>query len=182
MELHYLSAVEAIELFQTGKLSPVELMKAVIARAEAVEPSINAFSYRYFEEALQAAHAAEARYQSGNARALEGIPLAVKDEAFIEGKITSNGSLLWTENVATYTSPYVERLLEAGAIVHARTTTPEFSITAATWSKLWGITRNPWNLALTPGGSSGGSGAVSYTHLFIHFCRTRRAKMWSNMQ
>ena len=160
MELHYLSAVEAIELFQTHKLSPVELMKAVIARAEAVEPRINAFSYRYFEEALQAAHTAEARYQSGNARALEGIPLAVKDEAFIEGKITSNGSLLWTENVATYTSPYVERLLEAGAIVHARTTTPEFSITAATWSKLWGVTRNPWNLALTPGGSSGGSGAA----------------------
>lgn len=160
MDLHYLSAHEALHLFKTRQLSPVELMQAVIVRAERVEPQINAFSYRYFDEALAAARQAEERYQQGDARPLEGIPLAVKDEAYMAGRITSNGSLLLTENVATHTSPYVERLLAAGAIVHARTTTPEFSITAVTWSKLWGVTRNPWNLALTPGGSSGGSAAA----------------------
>ena len=77
---------------------------------------------------------AEDRYVKGNARSLEGIPLAVKDESYIEGKITTNASLLLQDNVAKYTSPIIGRVLEAGAIVHARTTTPEFSIAGVTWS------------------------------------------------
>ncbi len=160
MELYYLSATEALDLFRKRQLSPVELMQAVIQRTETVEPAIHAFSYRYFDQALEAAKRAERRYQQGNARPLEGLPVAVKDEAYIGGQITSNGSLLLTDQVADHTSPYVERLIEAGGIIHARTTTPEFSITAVTWSKLWGVTRNPWQLALTPGGSSGGSAAA----------------------
>jgi amidase len=159
-ELCYLTAVEAIQRFKARTLSPVELMAAVIARAEEVEPQINAFVFRYFEEAMQAAKVAEKRYMRGEERPLEGIPLAVKDEPFIEGKPTSNGSLLLKDYVADHTSLMIQRLLDAGAIVHARTATPEFSIAGYTWSKLNGVTRNPWNLAMTPGGSSGGSGAA----------------------
>ena len=156
-ELHYLSATEAIRQFKRKELSPVELMTAVIARSEVVEPAINAFSFSYFEEALAAAKAAESRYMDGTARPLEGIPVAAKDESYIEGQVTTNGSLLLKDAVAKTTSFVIQRLLDAGAIVHARTTTPEFSVAVFTWSKLWGVTRNPWNLDMTPGGSSGGS-------------------------
>jgi amidase len=159
IELCFLSAAEAIALFKAKKLSPVELLQALIERAREVESQINAFSYEYFDEALAAASAAEQQYVNGNPRPLEGIAVAIKDETFIKGKITSNGSLLMQDFVAETTSPIAERLLEAGAIVHARTTTPEFSISATTFSKLWGVTRNPWNLDITCGGSSGGSGA-----------------------
>jgi amidase len=160
MTLSYLSAAEAIKKFQSKALSPVELMEVVIARSEAVEPQINAFSFTYFEEALAAAKTAETRYQNGTARPLEGIPVAVKDESYIEGQITTNGSLLLKDAVAHTTSFVIQRLIDAGAIIHARTTTPEFSVAVFTWSKLWGVTRNPWNLSLTPGGSSGGSSAA----------------------
>ncbi|MEM7114294.1 MAG: amidase [Chloroflexota bacterium] len=158
-DLCYITAVNAIAQFKNQTLSPVELMQAIIARTEEMEPKINAFSFTYFDEALEAAKEAEKRYANGTARPLEGIPLAVKDESFIAGKITTNGSLLMQDFVPDKTTLIVERLLEAGAIVHARTTTPEFSIAGYTWSKLWGVTRNPWNLEITPGGSSGGSGA-----------------------
>ncbi len=162
LELCYLSASEAIARFKSRALSPVELMRAVIARAEASEPKINAFAYRYFDEALDKAKAAEARYQKtdGRLRPLEGLPTAIKDESFIKGQITSNGSLMLKDDVADFTSPGAERLLRAGAIVHARTATPEFSCSGVTQSRLWGVTRNPWNLDYTPGGSSGGSGAA----------------------
>lgn len=160
IELASLSATEAIRGFQAGTLSPVDLMRAVVARAEKVEPVINAFTETFFERAIEEASRAEARYAAGNARPLEGIPLAVKDEAAILGYRTTHGSLLREHDVDAKTSPSIERLLEAGAILHARTTCPEFSCTTVTHSRLWGVTRNPWNPAYTPGGSSGGSAAA----------------------
>ncbi|MSP84168.1 MAG: amidase [Alphaproteobacteria bacterium] len=160
-DLCYISATEALAQFKARKLSPVELMRAVIARAEAVEPAINAFTFRYYDEAMDRAKAAEARYMKtdGRIRALEGIPYAVKDEHWIKGRVTSSASLITKDFVAAATSPDVERALRAGAIVHARTATPEFSCLGQTWSRLWGVTRNPWNTEFTPGGSSGGSAA-----------------------
>lgn len=155
----YLSAIEAIERFKSRQLSPVELLKTLIDRAEKIEPQVNAFTYEYYDEAMDAARKAEQRYADGNPRPLEGVPLAVKDEFMIEGKITSNGSLFMQDYVAETTSPIIQRLMDAGAIVHARTATPEFSISPTTFSKLWGVTRNPWNPEFTCGGSSGGSGA-----------------------
>ncbi|MEZ5773506.1 MAG: amidase [Hyphomicrobiaceae bacterium] len=160
-ELCYLPASEALRLFRARKLSPVELMKAVVARAEASQPAINAFTFRYFEEALGKARIAEARYHKGHADGdLEGLPVAVKDESYIKGYPTTNASALMRDFVPDRTSPTNERLLEAGVIVHGRTATPEFSCAGFTHSKMWGVTRNPWNLDCTPGGSSGGSGAV----------------------
>jgi amidase len=159
IELCYLSAKEALERFRSKTLSPVELMEAVIARAEEVEPKVNAFTFKYYDEAMEAAKEAEAKYSRGEARPLEGIPTAIKDESEIAGLPTSNASFLMEGYVPETTSFTVERLLEAGIIVHARTATPEFSIAGVTWSEMWGVTRNPWSLEYTPGGSSGGSGA-----------------------
>ena len=158
-ELHYLSATEAIAFFKTKKLSPVELLQAVIDQAERIEPHINAFSHVYYEDALEQARQAEQRYMNGTERPLEGIPTAIKSSYAIAGKPTSIGSLVQQDYVPDTTSPIVQRLLDAGAIVHARTTTPEFTSASYTWSNRWGVTRNPWNLEITPGGSSGGSGA-----------------------
>jgi Asp-tRNA(Asn)/Glu-tRNA(Gln) amidotransferase A subunit family amidase len=160
-ELHYLSATEAIAQFEARTLSPLELMRAVIARAERVEPEINAFATTFFERALEQARRAEDRYArpSRRRRPLEGIPLAVKDESAIAGQPAASGSLILRDHVDTRTSPSIERLLRAGAIVHARSTAPEFSCATVTHSRLRGVTRNPWNLEYTPGGSSGGSAA-----------------------
>ncbi|MXW97960.1 MAG: amidase [Acidimicrobiaceae bacterium] len=158
-DLCYLSATDAVELFRRRELSPRELMEAVIARAEEVEPTINAFTDTFFEEALATANAAADAYAKGTNRPLEGLPLAVKDEPHIEGQRITEGSLLFADQVATDTDPIAQRVIDAGAIVHARTATPEFSMAAVTWSHLHGVTRNPWNPDLTCGGSSGGSGA-----------------------
>lgn len=161
-ELHYLTATEALALFRARKLSPVELMDAVIARAEATEPVINALTFRHFEEARRSARVAESRYSGRGAspRPLEGLPVAIKDSGHVAGYPTSAGSLTTGDAVAARTSPLNERVLDAGAIMHARSATPEFSCAAATHSLRWGVTRNPWNLAYAPGGSSGGAGAA----------------------
>jgi amidase len=159
-DLCYLSATEAVALFKRKKLSPVELMSAVIARAEAVQKKINAFTFTHFDEAMALARKAEARYARGaRTGALEGLPVGIKDESYIAGKPTSNGSLIMKTYVPDQTSPVNARIIRAGGIVHARTATPEFSCAGYTWSRLWGVTRNPWNLKFSPGGSSGGSAA-----------------------
>lgn len=160
-ELHYLSATEARRLFRARELSPVELVQAVIDRAEKVEPTINAFAETRYEQALAQAREAEARYAGWGERprALEGLPVAVKEEAPIAGQKNTLGSLPLRDTVADHTAAFVQRILDAGGIVHARSTTPEFSCAPVTWTKLWGVTRNPWNTAYAPGGSSGGSGA-----------------------
>jgi Asp-tRNA(Asn)/Glu-tRNA(Gln) amidotransferase A subunit family amidase len=159
-DLHYLSATEARALFEAGTVSPVELMTAVIERAEAVEPKINAFPVTLYSEALDQARDAERRYRAGTARPLEGIPVAVNEEAPIAGQPNELGSLLLRGTVADKTAVFVQRIIDAGGIVHARSATPEFSSAPVTWSKLWGVTRNPWNLDYSPGGSSGGSAAA----------------------
>ncbi|MEV7277286.1 amidase [Streptomyces sp. NPDC093111] len=161
-ELAYLPATEALRRFRDRTLSPVELMGAVIARAEAAEPTVNALAERTFDAAMDAARAAEARYAGkGEApRPLEGLAVATKEEQPIAGRLATDGSLAFKDEVADETHPVVERVLAAGGIVHARTTTPEFSSAAFTQSRLWGVTRNPWNPAYSPGGSSGGAGAA----------------------
>ena len=162
LELAYLSASEALSLFRSRKLSPVELLDAVIARAEMIAPLINPFADCYFDEAREHARKAEAQYvnHAGSPGPLAGIPLAVKDAAEIAGKRSTQGSLLYKDNICEHTTPHIERLLRAGANLFARTTCPEFCWLFTTHSKMWGITRNPWRLDITPGGSSGGSAAA----------------------
>ncbi len=158
-DLYRLSTGEALDLMRTRKLSPVELMQAVIDRAEAVEPQINAFSFTYFDEAMEAARRSQERYMRGTAGPMEGIPLGIKEEMPVEGQPVTGGSLVYKDRIASHTSPLAARMLDAGAIIHARTTCPEFSCAGFTHSRLFGVTRNPWNLAFDVGGSSGGAAA-----------------------
>lgn len=161
LDLCYLSAREAIAAFTRRSLSPVELMRALIARAEAVNPRLNAVTERFFERALEQARSAEAAYvRGGQPRPLEGVPVAIKDAHPIAGEVTTFGSRVFKDFVADSTMPTVQRLFDAGAIMHLRTTTPELGASSITNSLLWGATRNPWNAEYSPGGSSGGSAAV----------------------
>ncbi len=162
LDLCYMPATEALRRFKDRSLSPVELLQAVTARAEEVGPKVNPFANRHLDEAMAQAREAEARYRKsdGRLRPLEGLPLGLKDESAWKDHPLTNGSLLWKDYRATDTAPATERILDSGAVIPAQTTTPEFSCASATWSRLWGVTHSPWNLALTCGGSSGGSGAA----------------------
>jgi amidase len=161
-DLCYLSATEALKLFRSRRLSPHELMLAIVTRAEAVNPIINCFADRYFDEALTHARVSEQLYMRRGAklRPLEGIPLAVKDAQRVMGKRTTHGSLIFEDNIDAVSDPMIERLENAGAIIFARTTTPEFCLSGVCYSRIWGNTLNPWNTEYGPGGSSGGSGAA----------------------
>jgi amidase len=161
-ELCYLPAREALQRFRARTLSPVELLDAVIARAQAVEPTVNALCHENFDAARAQAREAEARYAGRGAapRALEGLPVAIKEEEPIAGHPWTLGSLIYADQVAAHTSEFARRQIEAGAIVHTRTTTPEFSCAAFTHTRLFGVTRNPYNAELAVGGSSGGSAAA----------------------
>lgn len=161
-DLCYLSATEALSLFRSRSLSPRELLAALIARAERLNPTLNCFADRYHDEAMAQAARAEARYagKGPRPRALEGLPLAVKDAQRVKGRRTTQGSLIYKDHVDNHSDPMIERLEKAGAVIFARTTTPEFCLSGVTHSRIWGVTRNPWNSDYGPGGSSGGSGAA----------------------
>ncbi len=159
-DLAYLSAQTALDWFRTKKLSPVELLSAVLHRAEQVSHTVNPFSDRYFDRAVAAAKQSEQRYMTGNPRVFDGIPLAVKDSSAVKGTRATVGSLIYADKIDQHTDPAIERLIEAGGNFFARTTCPEFCWLFACHSRMWGTTRNPWRLDVTPGGSSGGSAAA----------------------
>lgn len=162
LDLCYLPATRQLELFRSGALSPVEVLKAQIARADQVEGQVNAFTGTFFDRALKKAREAEAIYaiRPDDARPLEGLTLAVKEEMPVAGQSNTLGSLIYQGKIGEVTHPAVARLAEAGAIIHARTTVPEFCVHWATYSRLHGVTTNPWRKDITCGGSSGGSGAA----------------------
>ena len=154
-----MTAGDAIGAMRARHLSPLELLDSVERRADEVEPTVNAFTERRRDEARAAAEVSADRYAHGErVRPLEGLLVAMKEEVPVKGWRMRYGSLAIDE-VADETAPIAERILKAGAVVHARTTTPEFSCTGYTHSKLWGVTRNPWNPSVAVGGSSGGAGA-----------------------
>lgn len=159
--LSYLPATEALSRFASRELSPVELLGAVFERIDELNPVVNAFTAESRDEALHAARDSEKRWARGEpVGPLDGVPLALKEEHSIAGSSAQGGSLLQKKVIATESHPIVPRIIAAGAIVHGRTTTPEFSAVPWTDTKLWGITRNPWNTEHSPGGSSGGSAAA----------------------
>ena len=135
-ELCFLPASEALAKFSAGRLSPVDLMTASIARIERINPRLNALINADFDKALAAARAAEARYRKGRARPLEGLPIAIKDGHDLAGWVTTYGSRLYAAHRPERSLPTVERLISAGAIPVARSTTPEFMMATVTWSPL----------------------------------------------
>ena len=113
-DLCYMTASEAIEKFKSRELSPVELISAVIARSEEVNPKVNAYTYTFYERALKQAREAERLYASDvEPRPLEGVPIVIKDFHPVAGEITTFGSRIFSEHVPEKSVPTVARLLDA---------------------------------------------------------------------
>ncbi|HJS78711.1 MAG TPA: amidase [Burkholderiales bacterium] len=160
-ELCALTASELVDAFRKKTLSPVEVTAAVLKRIETLNPVFNAFSL-VSENALDEARASEARWLAGQPKGLlDGVPVSIKDLILTKGWPTLRGSKTidpkgpWNDD-----APATARLREHGAVLLGKTTTPEFGWKGVTDSPLTGITRNPWNKAKTPGGSSGGAAAA----------------------
>ena len=160
-ELAFISAVELASMIRARTVSPVEVMQELLKRIERLNPKLNAFVTMHSEEALCSARKAEGALMHGNLWGpLHGVPLHVKDNLSVAGSRTTYGSKLLETNVTTEDCPAVERLRKAGMILVGRTNTPEQGWKGVTDNRVFGITRNPWNTALTPGGSSGGASAA----------------------
>ncbi len=156
-----MSLMELTAQLRGRKISPVELMQVTLDRIDVTHARLNAVVARHERDHLLGqARAAEERIARQQARPLEGVPLGVKDLEDAQGLTTTYGSLPFKGNVAVRDSVQVERLRNAGAIVVGKTNAPEFGYTAITKNLVYGVTRSPWNLERTPGGSSGGSSAV----------------------
>lgn len=158
-----LSSEALIEHYSTKKLSPVEVTRAALARIQALQPKFNAFVRVGAEEALAAARDSEQRWFQGAPIGLvDGLPTTVKDLLLckgwptLRGSRTTNPTQAWDEDSAS-----VARMREQGAVILGKTTTPEFGWKGVTDSPLTGITRNPWNPEMTPGGSSGGAAVAA---------------------
>lgn len=161
-DLFHLSAIETLKLLRNRQISPVELLNVYLARVERLNPSLNALSATRVEEALSQARESERVYMTtpDSARPLEGLPTLLKNEHNLIGLHTTQGSWLCGDVADTHNAPLVQRLLDAGAVIHGQTNVPEFYLAAFTRSQRHGVTRNPWNPVITCGGSSGGSAAA----------------------
>jgi amidase len=162
-ELIRLTASEAVLRLKRREITPLELIEAAERRIAAVEPAINALPTLCLERAR--AHAerlmrGEGREAEGEPGWLAGLPVAIKDLADVAGVRTTYGSPIFRDHVPTRSHPVVERIERRGGIVIAKSNTPEFGAGGSTFNEVFGRTRNPWNTALTPGGSTGGGAAA----------------------
>jgi aspartyl-tRNA(Asn)/glutamyl-tRNA(Gln) amidotransferase subunit A len=160
-ELPWATALDLATRIRQKKVSPVEVMDAVLSRIEAANPRLNAFCLLAADQARAAARSAEVAVMKGEPLGpLHGVPFSVKDLLFTRGHRTTSGSRLFADLVPEQDALAVGRLKEAGAIVLGKTTTSELGHKAVTESPIFGVTHNPWDLTRTPGGSSGGAAAA----------------------
>ena len=163
-DLCFLPATELVRLYRARKVSPSEVMRAVLARIDAVNPSVNAYVTVAREAALAAARKATSALRRGaTLPPLHGVPVSIKDLTATKGIRTTWGSKEFEHHVPSEDALVVTRLKAAGAIVVGKTNTPEFGAGGNTFNAVFGATRNPWNLALTCGGSSGGAAVALAT-------------------
>lgn len=162
-----LTARDAVALFKRRALSPVELVKDILERIDEQNPTVNAFAYIDYQGALDRARDSEKRWLAGEpCGVLDGVPVTVKDLTIVAGMPVRYGSRSSDPLPHPDSDAPVPRFLrQAGANIIAKTTTSEFGWKAITDTPLHGFTRNPWNVELTPGGSSGGAGVASYLNL-----------------
>ncbi|HCK75582.1 MAG TPA: amidase, partial [Gammaproteobacteria bacterium] len=161
-ELYFRTAIQLVRGYRRGDFSPVEAINAVLARIDHCESQLNAWRLVDTKRARAQARASEKRWLKGEARgSLDGVPVGIKDVTETKVWPTRNGSFVPERCSQTRVDAIVvERLKREGAILLGKTQTPEFAWLGVTESESHGITRNPWNTDWTPGGSSGGSGAV----------------------
>jgi amidase len=163
-DLCFAPATELVRLFRARKASPLEVMRAVLARIDEVNPRVNAYVTVARESALRAARAATNALKRGAALPpLHGVPVSIKDLTPTKRIRTTWGSKIFEHHVPDEDALVVRRLKAAGAIVVGKTNTPEFGAGANTFNAVFGATRNPWNPAFTCGGSSGGAGVALAT-------------------
>jgi aspartyl-tRNA(Asn)/glutamyl-tRNA(Gln) amidotransferase subunit A len=161
MDWIYRAATDLAQAIARGDASSEEVVRAHLARLEAVNPALNAVVVRLDDEALADARRADAELRRGQRRGpLHGVPITLKESLSMAGKVTSCGSTLLRENVTPESATAVRRLQEAGAIPIGRTNVPDMGMDSQTQNLVWGVTRNPWDLSRTPGGSSGGEAAA----------------------
>src|ERR1700759_1438687 len=161
-QIAYATAVLLLDLYRKRALSPVEVTRLLLDRLDTLQPKINAFCVVDRDDALAAARRSEERWLRGiEVGPLDGVPVTIKDLILMRGLPTLRGSRVverdqdWSED-----APATARLREAGAVIIGKTTTPEFGWKALGDSPLTGITRNPWDLSRSPGGSSAGAAAA----------------------
>jgi aspartyl-tRNA(Asn)/glutamyl-tRNA(Gln) amidotransferase subunit A len=160
-ELLFMPATRAAALIRRKALSPVELTQAVLAAIHRQQPRLNAFATIAEERAMAAARAAEDAVMAGAALGpLHGVPVHVKDQVDTAGLRTAHGSAIFADNVPARDDATVARLLAAGTVLLGKTTMPEFGHKGLTDGPSFGVTRNPWDLSRTAGGSSGGAAAA----------------------
>ena len=159
VDLAFAGIAEQAKLLRDGSVTSTDLVGLCLERIESIDPELNAFRDVYAEAAVAEAAAADRRLAAGEVLPLLGVPVAIKDELDITGRVTSHGTVAYDEP-AKSDAEHVRRLRRAGAIVIGKTNLPELAITGFTESALTGDTRNPWDTSRTPGGSSGGSGAA----------------------
>jgi amidase len=157
-ELCFTPARRLALLLRNGKISATELVQAFIARIERVNPKVNAIVTFLPDEALKAAKALDRR--KSPAGPLAGLPIAHKDLVATKGVRTTFGSLVYKDHVPSEDHLLVQRLSAAGAILIGKTNTPEFGAGSQTFNNVFGVTRNPYDLSKSAGGSSGGAGAA----------------------
>ena len=163
-DVTFIPAVELLKLYRARRLSPLEVMQAVFARIDAVNPQVNAIVTQARDSALWEARRATATLKRNSAMPpLFGIPVAIKDVTQTRGLRTTFGSKLFEDHVPDEDALAVERLRSAGAIIIGKTNTPEFAFGPNTTNAVFGATRNPWDLSRTSGGSSGGSAVALAT-------------------
>lgn len=157
-----LTAPQMITAFASGELSPVEATEATLRRIDDVNPKVNAFALVDADHALRRARESEARWRRGEPKGrLDGVPVSIKDVFLTRGWPTLRGSrTINPDQPWEVDAPAVARMREHNAVFVGKTTTPEFGWKGVTDSTLEGITRNPWDMTLTPGGSSGGAAAA----------------------
>jgi amidase len=158
---HYVgeTAVGIAAAVRAGRVSPAEVLEQHLERIAALDGRVGAFRLLRTEEVRAEARALEARGDLGGLP-LAGVPVAIKDNLDLAGTPTRNGSAATSSEPAAADDELVRRLREAGALLVGKTNVPELSLWAFTESEAFGVTRNPWNLDHTPGGSSGGSAAA----------------------
>ena len=159
-DLHRLSLSELVSGLRARRFSSVELVRAYLERIDRHQGSLNAFISVTREHALRAAEAADAALAAGGGGALEGVPIAHKDLFCTRGVRTSCGSRMLDNFVSPYDATVVAKLQSAGAVMLGKTNMDEFAMGSSNETSYYGVVRNPWNTALVPGGSSGGSAAA----------------------
>ncbi len=162
------NAEDLLALYRRKALSPVAVVADVLDRIDRFEPDINAFVLVDADRVLADARASEARWAKGEPKGLlDGVPVTIKDLIDVEGLPTRKGSPTTPRTPAARDAPAVARMREQGAVFVGKTTMPEFGWIGACHSPLTGVTRNPWDLSRTPGGSSGGAAAAALLNLGV---------------